>query len=241
MEWYSAINNLKIEIFFGIAVFSLLFFQIQQAESKTIMSLLLVTLWAAGAWYYLQYKNKQIDTQEKKEVAVLETEHQKKLETAPEMPPSNYYVKAASKKGLTYLMKNKVLVDMSKDLIFVKTFDEQKYQELLVYLNHYQKVYMYILAERYPCQSYVPTFVDLRENILELLYQFYLVVPKTFKHIYGVDPYVTIEKNIQTFTKLSRTMLEILENFCRLDLKEYYFPETNPMPFDEKREGNRMP
>ena len=30
-------------------------------------------------------------------------------------------------------------------------------------------------------------------------------------------------------------MLEVLENFCRLDLKEYYFPSTIPMPNDESR------
>lgn len=239
MEWFTTINNLKVEIAFGIALFSVLFFQIQQAETKTLISLLLISLWIAAAWYYLQYRNKQVITQDEKSTAILQEQHQLKLDTAPEMPPDNYYVKSASKKGLTYLLKNKVLVDISKDLIFVKTFDEQKYQELLVYLNHYQKVYMYILAERYPCQSYVPTFIDLRENILQLLYQYYLVVPKSFKHIYGVDPYATLEKNIQQFTKLSRTMLEVLENFCRLDLKEYYFPDTNPMPFDE-RKGNQV-
>jgi hypothetical protein len=240
MDLYDTINNLKIEIAFGVVLFSILFFQIQQANTKTLLSMLLITLWAGAAWFYLQYKNKQIDTQEKKELKVIEDENEKKLEV-PEIISSNYYVKAAPKKGLQYMKKNEVLVNMAKELIFVKTFDEQKYQDLLVFMNDYQKVYMYILAERYPCQSYVPTFIDLRENILQLLYQLYLVIPKTFKHIYGVNPYQTIEKNIETFMKLSRTMLEVLENFCRLDLKEYYFPETNPMPFDTKKEKHLLP
>ena len=240
MEWYDLVNNLRVEIAFGIVLFAILFFQIQHADMKTIMSMLLITLWAGAAWMYLQYKNKQVDTQERKENAVVEDEHKKRLIT-PEIQTTNYYVKSATKKGLDYLKRNETLLSIAKDLIFVKTFDQQKYQDLLIYMNHYQKVYMYILAERYPCQSYVPTIIDLRQNILELLYQFYIVVPKTFKHIYGVHPYEIIEKNIQTFLKLSRTMLEVLENFCRLDLKEHYFPETNPMPFDKKRENTLLP
>lgn len=230
MDWTTVINNLKVEIVFVIGLFAILFFQLQSADSKTLTSLLLITLWAGAAWYYLQYKNQTITTQEKKEIAVIETEHKNSLET-PEVVTPNFYVKGVPK-NLLYMKKNQVLVNLAKDLIFVKTFDRQKYQDLLVFMNSYQKVYMYILAERYPCQSYVPTFVDLRENILELLYQMYLVVPKTLKHIYGVDPYATLEKSIETFLKLSRSQLQILENFCKLDLKEYYFPETNPMPFD---------
>lgn len=238
MDWTETVNNLKVEILFFTLLFAVLFFQIQQANVKTLLSLLLITLWLAGLWYYLKYKGQQVDTQEKQEVQILEKENEKKLEV-PEMATQNYYIKSAPKKGLNYLKKNETLMKIARDLIFVKTFDAQKYQDLLVYMDSYQKVYMYILAERYPCKSYVPTFLDLRENVLELLYQYYLVVPKNFKHIYGVDPYQTIEKNIHHFLKLSRTMLKVLENFCRLDLKEHYFPTTNPMPYDTFREKEK--
>lgn len=223
MDWVAVVNNVKIEIVFFIVLFSILFFQLQSADSKTITTLLLITLWGGAAWYYLQYKNKEVETKAAEEVATIEGE-----KPAPVTTP-NFYV--STPKDLLYLRKNQVLVTLAQDLRFVKTFDKQKYQDLLVFFNNYQKVYMYILAERYPCQSYVPTFIDLRQNILELLYQMYLVVPKTLKYIYGVDPYATIEKSVETFLKLSRNQLKILENFCRLDLKEYYFPETNPMPY----------
>ena len=233
MDWVAVVNNVKIEIVFFIVLFSILFFQLQSADSKTITSLLLVTVWGGGAWYYLQYKNKEVESKAAEEVATIEGE-----KPAPVTTP-NFYV--STPKDLLYLRKNQVLVALTQDLRFVKTFDKQKYQDLLVFFNNYQKVYMYILAERYPCQSYVPTFIDLRQNILELLYQMYLVVPKTLKYIYGVDPYATIEKSVDTFLKLSRNQLKILENFCRLDLKEFYFPETNPMPFDAVDRKNILP
>jgi len=235
---FDTIDSLKIEITFFTILFAIIFFQIQRAEMKTIISMLLITVWLIALFFYLKYKSEQIGNIEKQELAIIENENTKKLET-PEINSTNYYVKGALKKGLNFMNKNEILVKIAKDLIFVKTFDQQKYQEMLVYMNQYQKVYMYILAERYPCKSYVPTFLDLRENILELLYQFYLVIPKNFKHIYGVEPYKKIEENIETFLKLSRHMITVLENFCRLDLKEHYFPMTSPMPFDEVREKEK--
>lgn len=218
----------RIEILFFATLFALVFFQIQQANVQTLLSILLVTLWGMIVWYYMQ--NKPI-LKTKTDTSLLDKENDVRLEV-PEMPSNNYYVKSAPKKGLTYLKNNENLLNIAKNVIFVKTFDSQKYQEMLVYMNAYQKVYMYILAERYLSKSYVPTFLDLRENILEIMYQFYIVVPQNFKHIYGVKPYKEIAISIENFLKLSRTMIEVLENFCRLELKEHYFPPTLPMPND---------
>lgn len=226
----------RIEILFFTTLFALVFFQIQQANIQTLLSILLVTLWAMIAWYYTQNKT-TIKT--KTDTSLLDKENDIRLEV-PEMPSKNYYVKSAPKKGLTYLKNNETLLNIAKNVIFVKTFDAQKYQEMLVYMNAYQKVYMYILAERYLSKSYVPTFLDLRENILEIMYQFYIVVPKNFKHIYGVTPYKEIATSIENFLKLSRTMIEVLENFCRLELKEHYFPPTLPMPNDDNNKDVKM-
>lgn len=230
-QFYEILQDLKVEIFFFILLFSIVFYQFQHAELKTLVSLLLISIWGYALWMYLQYRAKEESTKDAKELAIVEEVHTEKLEH-PEIATNNFSIKSAPKKGLVYMKENRTLMEIAKDLIFVKTFDQQKYQELLIYMNQYQKVYMYILAERYPCQSYVPTFLDARENILQTLYQLYLVIPSTFKHIYGVSPYQVIERNILTFTKLSRTMLQVLENFCRVDLKEYYFPMTQPVPYD---------
>lgn len=233
------IQDIKVELFFFIFLFAIIFYQIQQSDVKTLMSMLLLTIWGAAAWYYLQYKQQQVSKEQISKESILDAEN-KDQQKHPEIFSQNYAIKGAPKKGLIYLKENKVLTDLAQDLIFVKTFDRQKYQDLITYLNHYQKVYMYILAERYPCQSYVPTFLDTRENILEILYQLYVVVPGQFKHIYGFDPYTVIEKNIHTFLKLSRTMIEVLENFCRTDLKEYYFPTTQPMAMDVSRQKEKQ-
>jgi Ca2+/Na+ antiporter len=228
------IQNIKVEVLFVIFLMSIFFFQFQRSELKTLVSLLLITLWGILIWFYLNYRVKQEKQDNKKTETLLENEHKDMMEN-PEIVSSYYPIKGAPNKGWTYLKENKILMDIIKNLTFVRTFDKQKYQSMIVLMNQYQKIYMYILAERYPCQSYIGNFIDLRENILEVMYQFYVVVPGQFKHIYGVDPYKTIEKNIEQFIKLSRTMIEVLENFCRIDLNEYYFPMTLPMPNDESR------
>lgn len=216
----------RVEILFFTTLIALVFSQIQQASVQTLLSTLLVTLWGMMLWYYMRTKD-SVTT--KNGTTLLDKENEVSLEV-PEIASKNYYVKAAPKKGLKYLKNNETLVKIAKNLIFVKTFDAQKFQEMLIYMNSFQKVYMYILAERYLCKSYVPTFLDLRENILEIMYQYYIVVPKDFKHIYGLSPYQEIAKSIKDFLVLSRTMIQVLENFCRLELKEHYFPPTLPMP-----------
>jgi len=185
-DFYAILQDLKVEIFFFVLFFSIVFYQFQQAELKTLVSLLLISIWAYALWMYLQYRSKEERTKDAKEIAVIDQVHEEKL-NHPEIATDNFPIKGAPKKGLIYLKENRTLTEIAKDLIFVKTFDIQKYQE---------------------------------------------------------SPYQVIERNILTFTKLSRTMLEVLENFCRVDLKEYYFPMTQPIPYDaskQKEKQNLLP
>lgn len=238
-EWTTLLKEVRVEVVFLLLLMTVFFYQFQRAELKTLISLLLITAWGVIIWYYLQYRVKQEKKEETQSETVLNLEHDVMMKN-PEINSNYYPIKGAPKKGWTYLKENKTLMEIAKDLVFIKTFDRQKYQWMLVQMNQYQKVYMYILAERYPCQSYIANFIDIREGLLEVMYQFYLVVPSHFKHIYGVHPYKVLEKNIETFIKLSRTMIEVLENFCRMDLKEYYFPMTQPMPNDIYRKDEKQ-
>lgn len=229
------IKKYKAEVLFLILCVAIIFYQLSQSSEKTLMALLLVSLWLFALYYYFMKETPVIV-----DPVIKSTD----LPKGKEIATNNYYVKNNPNKGLEYLKNNETLLKIVKDLAFVKTFDAQKYNEMCIYMNSYQKVYMYILAERYLASSYIQTFLDLRENILEILYQYYVVVPQHLKHIYGVSPYNKIENNVNEFLKLSRTMIEVLENFCRMDLKEKYFPATNPMPHDvhnEKEKKNILP
>lgn len=230
------IKKYKAEFLFLILCVAIIFYQLSQSSEKTLMALLLESLWLFALYYYFMKNNK--------DTSVIDPIKSTELPKGKEIATNNYYIKNSPKKGLEYLKNNETLLKIVNDLAFVKTFDAQKYNEMCIYMNSYQKVYMYILAERYLANNYIQTFLDLRENILEIMYQYYVVVPQHLKHIYGISPYEKIEKNITEFIKLSRTMIEVLENFCRMDLKEKYFPTTNPMPHDvhyEKEKKHILP
>ena len=113
-------------------------------------------------------------------------------------------------------------------------FDRGKYGDLLVLMNQFQKTYIYILTERYYFDSYFKTFIDIGDQILELMYGMYFVMPSSaMKHVYDVIPYELIEKNIERFTVLKRKMIKILESFGKKQLGIQYIPENLPKPNDK--------
>ena len=137
------------------------------------------------------------------------------------------------KKGFKYLQKNAILIEIVLDVALLKMFDKAKYGDLLVLMNQYQKTYIYILTERYYFQSYFPTFLDLGDKILEIMYEMYFALPSnTLKHTYGVVPFELIEKNIERFTVLRRKMITILESFAKKQLGVEYIQESLPKPND---------
>ena len=76
---FDTIDSLKIEITFFTILFAIIFFQIQRAEMKTIISMLLITVWLIALFFYLKYKSEQIGDIEKQELAIIENENTKKL------------------------------------------------------------------------------------------------------------------------------------------------------------------
>jgi hypothetical protein len=145
-----------------------------------------------------------------------------------------FNIGAFPKKGFTYLHKNQVLMDIALDLALLKMFDRAKYGDFLVLMNQFQKTYIYILVERYYFESYFPTFLDLGDQILELMYSMYFVMPSSgLKHVYNVIPSVLIEENINRFTVLRRKMIQILESFGKKQLGVKYIPESLPKPNDK--------
>jgi hypothetical protein len=102
-------------------------------------------------------------------------------------------------------------------------------------MDKLQKVYVYILAGRYRPDLYIQTFIDIRKSVLEILYSFVVVVPHQFKHTYGLDPYQEIEKSIDDFTVVSRTMMEILYSYAKAN--GYNIADNYFHPYEENREN----
>lgn len=212
---------------------AVLYYQLSRSTMKTLMSLLLMCIFVGVVFYYVFRNSRQIVATKK----AAETKVEQSLEGRKEMVSTSYPVKKFNGK-IKYLQKNAMFMDIVKDLRFVRIFDKARYGDLIMHMDKLQKVYMYILARRYSCEQHIPLFVDLRDNVTELLYSLYVVVPEALKHTYGVHPHNVIEQNINTFTAITRRMLEILKAFCKDE--GAYYPELLPRPYEATRE-NRLP
>lgn len=213
------------DIFPVILFVATLAFLLKGNSSEALLQIIILGGISWVAYGYLQVKSDAVKDTVKDTYAHLEKAVADREETNLDI----YNISKFPKKGLTYLQKNQIMVDIALDLALLKMFDRAKYGDMLVLMNQLQKTYIYILSERYYFESYFPTFMDIGDQILELMYGIYFVMPSSaLRHVYNVIPYEIIEKNITRFTNLRRKMTEILESFGKKQLKVKYIPETIP-------------
>lgn len=207
----------------------ILYYQLSKSSIKTLLSLLLMAAFAGAVFYYVVRTTRKDRVTAQASDAKVGTS----LEGRKEIASASYPVKRASTK-LKYLPRNAVFMDLLKDLRFVRIYDKARYGDLVIHLEKLQKVYMYILARRYSCEQHIPIFTDLRDQVSEILYSLYVIIPESMKHTYGVQPHNILEKNITEFTAITRRMLDILKSFCRDE--GAYYPEQLPRPHEPARE-----
>lgn len=227
MDLYLIRDDVTWIIVLGVATFALL----QNASKHTLLSMLVFGMFVAVGYRYLSQKATGIQGSQDDDRAFFDREGADKK--VKEASSTQYSVATYPKKGFKYLMHNGTLVEILKDIVFVRMFDKARYQDIILHMNQMQKVYMYILDGRYSCSSFVATFLDLREHIQELLYSLIFVVPKHFQHIYGVHPHKVIDENIDRFTSHTSLMLSVLKSYCRKEKGERHFPIQHPKASDQ--------
>jgi len=153
----------------------------------------------------------------------------------------SYIVKSFPKTGLKYLRENQDLLDIAKNLTYLQVYDKARFQDMLLLMDRLHKVYMYTLVGRYTCQHGLTLFIDLRELLRERLYSFFIVTPLKTNHMYGLDPHGELNKSIHDFTKVSRRMIKVVENYARRECKTPYLDSTLPLATDPATSPNIMP
>lgn len=131
-----------------------------------------------------------------------------------------------------YLAQNPLLRDMTRKLRFLRSLDRARYDDLLAKMNKLQKIYMGILAGKYPSHLYVGTFFDVRDQVHELLYSLVFVKGSSKR-----EPRVS--RVIDAFWDKTTEMAFVLRNFCR-DKCPGYFPDIFPRPYEQGRH-DRLP
>lgn len=122
---------------------------------------------------------------------------------------------------------NSIFLQIQDDMKYSKRYDIDKYDTLILKLNKFMKIYIYILGERWNVEVYMPNLIELRLEILEILYSMYMILPKDMKNVFGFNPLDRLKNNIDLFHNTSLNMINTCENFGS---KYKYLPDSRLLP-----------
>jgi hypothetical protein len=131
---------------------------------------------------------------------------------------------------IKYLDKDPYLIELIINIRFIKIFDYAKYTDIIVFMENFMKIYIFILADRYDINEYFLTFIDLRTTIIKELYSLYIITPIKLIYIFNINTQETIKKTIHNFIKYSRKMIIILQKYAK-DKGVYHLPDTKYKPY----------
>ena len=207
--------------------------------SKNTSSILITIIIILAAFYYINNYIKENEVQFKaadtKKVEKIRSEVKDIVEVATD----NFYINKNSK-NVKYLVKNKEFMDILFNIRFIKKFDKTRYSNMIINMDKMMKIYMYILADRYDTNTYLPIFADIKNNVLEIFYSLIFVVPNQFKHIYGFDPQTEIDKSLSAFRNKTASMLTVITNYARIGKQIVYINNDKYVPY-EKNKDNTLP
>lgn len=218
--------------YYYIIILCLLFFTLSKLTAEKLITIIIIIIIA----YYIDYNIKKKINENENSLNLATQSIKKDVENIKEVTVDNFFIKE-SHKSLKYLSKSQHLLDIIHNIKFVKKFDKSKYINIITYFDHLMKVYIYILADRYDINTYLPIFVDLQTNIQEVFYSLYFVIPEKFKHIYGFNPHEQIEKSLKDFIIHSNKMKNILKNYAKIDKGEIYINIDKYKPYEKNKEN----
>lgn len=198
--------------YFAIFILALIFFFISNKNVSILISIIIIILIGYYFFSKIDKYNQNLQTNFNNKV--------KKI---------NEDIKIKSR----YLEKDRYLIDLVLNIRFIKLFDEDKYSKLLLHMEEFMKIYIFILADRYDIKDYFSTFINLRTTIIKELYGIYIILPMKLKYVFNINTFETIQETIHKFMKYSRRMIITLENYGFKGKGLYYLQDTKYKPYEK--------
>tara|TARA_Y100000389_G_scaffold133861_1_gene131353 strand:+ start:2494 stop:3192 length:699 start_codon:yes stop_codon:yes gene_type:complete len=222
-------------IYISILILALTFNRLYYFDKKTLLSIIIIII--VGYFLYLNIK-KEINNNinDKNE---LNNNLNNNLKYINNLDNNNYIITKIPKE-LKFLLKDSILVNILKNIDFIKKFNKSRYTDILINTDKMMKIYIYILNGIYHPKPYISLFNDLRINILELLHSIILIIPLKFKYTYGFDPIIELNKTIRNFTMRTRKMISIIEKYSKYEKKLEYLEDTIYTPYNRISKLNNI-
>jgi len=217
--------------YYIIILFAVLYAILSKRQTPILLSIIIIII----LYYYYNTYRAENEAQFKADSSKKEDKIRHEVKDVVEISTDNFYIHK-SNKDIKYLVKNKEFMDILFNIRFIKRFDKTRYSNMIVNLDKLMKIYMYILADRYDVNTYLPIFTDIKNNVLEIFYSLIFVVPNQFKHIYGFDPQTEIDKSLSEFRSKTKQMLTVITNYARIGQKKVYVNNDKYMPYEKNKE-----
>lgn len=224
------IDNVYVEIYIFAVVLAFLYFAFTNLSLTQLTSIIIVLLLSVGIYMYVSNLSYDRDNSLKYVENTLEND----IKDRNEVNEKNFYIDKFPKK-LKFLKQNEALIKIITNLRFTIKFSKSRYSDIILNMNKLIKIYIYILSDRYDVVQYIPMFTDIKDNIVELLYSLFMIVPSGMKHTYGLDPHKEIYRSIEDFIEYSDSMLNIIEKYAIIHKNEVYIPDNKYKAYNSIR------
>lgn len=219
---------IQIESYYYYAIgLVIIFYLLSKLQASYLISIIIIIILA----YYIDLNIKYQQSLKLKATKTSENKLKTDIKNVSEISTYNVYIKE-NNKDLKYLVKNNDFMSILHNIRFMKKFNKSVYNKIIMYMDKLMKIYVYILTDRYDVNSYLPIFYDIKNNILEQLYSYIFIIPETFKHTYGFEPHVEIEKSILDFIKKTNNMLSIVVNYAKIGKKQVHINAEKYRPHE---------
>ncbi len=224
-------NELLNRYSYIIIILAIFYYILSKNKSSILLSIILIII----AFYYINNYIKENDSKYKTDTKKKEEKILNEVKDIVELSTDNFYI-SKNNKDVKFLIKNKEFMDILFNIRFIKKFDKTRYSNMIINMDKVMKIYIYILADRYDINTYLPIFTDIKNNILEIFYSLIFVVPNKFKHIYGFDPQVEIDKSLSDFRTKIKDMLIVITNYAKIGKQKVYINNNKYMPYEKNKE-----
>jgi len=224
-------NDILNRYSYIIIILAIIYYILSKNKSSILLSIIIIII----AFYYVNNYIKETDIKYKTDTIKKEEKIIKEVKDIVELSTDNFYIQK-NNKNVKYLIKNKEFMDILFNIRFIKKFDKTRYSNMIIYMDKLMKIYIYILADRYDINTYLPIFTDIKNSIIEIIYSLIFVVPNKFKHIYGFDPQVEIDKSLSKFRTKIKDMLTVMTNYAKISKQNVYINNDKYIPYEKNKE-----
>jgi hypothetical protein len=224
-------NDILNRYSYIIIILAIIYYILSKNKSSILLSIIIIII----AFYYVNNYIKENDIKYKTDIVKKEETIIEEVKDIVELSTDNFYINK-NNKNVKYLIKNKEFMNILFNIRFIKKFDKTRYSNMIIYMDKLMKIYIYILADRYDINTYLPIFTDIKNSIIEIFYSLIFVVPNKFKHIYGFDPQIEIDKSLSEFRTKIKDMLTVITNYAKIGKQKVYINNDKYIPYEKNKE-----